>query len=76
MRLDVRPPPTKAELLKRTPHELVRDFPETLRVFRRHSVDLAGLGARPLGGVEGGGVDELAEELAGALRWRAQEGGR
>lgn len=76
MRLDVRPPPTKATLLQRTPHELVRDFPETLAVFRRHEVDLARLGARTLAEREGDGVDELTERLARALRWRDGEGRR
>lgn len=76
MRLDLRPPPTAAELLKRTPHELVRDFPETLAVFRRHDVDLSRLGARPLGEWKGDGADELAGPLRRALRWRAEEGGR
>ncbi|MDX1566667.1 MAG: hypothetical protein R3223_02635 [Longimicrobiales bacterium] len=66
MRADFPPPPDPSrELVRLTPHEIVRRFPETLRVFRRHGVDLRERGVLPL--------EELAEEL---VEERGEEAGR
>lgn len=80
MRAVVRPPVSEAELSERTPHEIVRDFPETLTVFRRRSVDLGRCGGRPLGDLDaaGGaagtespdGPKSLLASLTEAIRWR------
>jgi len=72
VRLHPAPPPSRKELPGLSPHELVRDFAETLSVFRRLDVDLAGAGARPLHeleGVEAG--SELLQALRSAMEWRS-----
>lgn len=71
-------PDSPGELVRLTPHEIVRRFPETLRVFRRHGVDLQERGARPLREL----VEELGDEVGRllvreadrVLEWRSPAG--
>ncbi len=71
-------PDSSGELVRLTPHEIVRRYPEALRVVRRHGVDLQERGARPLREV----VEELGEEAGRllvretgrALEWRSPAG--
>lgn len=83
MRADFPPPPdTSGELVRLTPHEIVRRFPESLRVFRKYGVSLRERGGRPLEEV----VEDLREErgeeagrllvrnIARALEWRSPAG--
>lgn len=64
-----------AEMLGRAPmHVVVRDFPETLAVFRAHGVPVSEVGGEPARahGAEAGGA--LVEELARATAWRRPPG--
>ncbi|MFP3947970.1 MAG: hypothetical protein ACLFWG_04510 [Longimicrobiales bacterium] len=83
MRAHFPPPPDTADgLVRLTPHEIVRRFPETLRVFRRHGVDLRERGAHPLDELAADLVEErsdeagrlLVREIARALEWRSPAG--
>lgn len=76
MRFDFPSPPSSpGDLLDLSPHEVVRRYPESLAVFRRHGVDLFEAGARPLSELVGGwSPDEgrrLVRELGRTLAWRA-----
>ncbi|HZD04960.1 MAG TPA: hypothetical protein VE173_08575 [Longimicrobiales bacterium] len=57
-------------LAARTLHEVVRDFPETLAALRAGGLDVAALGGRRLGDLEGG--EELAATAAAAAAWRPE----
>lgn len=78
MRARFSPAPSLDALVELTPHEVVRRFPESLAVFRRHGVDLVERGARPLRelidawGEDGGRF--LLRELGRASRWRSPSG--
>lgn len=80
MRLRLRLPLRPQELARLTPHEIVRDFPETLSVFRAHDVSLRAAGARPVsrdpvaakaGAADSGG--DLLRALVRACEWRDGE---
>jgi hypothetical protein len=67
--------PTAPELAAMLVHVVVREFPETLEVFRRHGVDVARHGAMPVAGaVEEADAGPLLDALATAIRWRARDG--
>lgn len=75
MRLRLAPPPTTEELLRRTPHEIVRDFPETLSVFRAHGTSLRTAGARAVSRLldeAGSGEAALPHDLHKAVGWRRE----
>ena len=73
-RLRVASPPGDREIRGRTPHEIVRDFPETLSVLRSRGLKLPEAGGRALKDV----LDEVApddpesvvRELLDAVGWR------
>lgn len=66
---------TRPNLQDTTAHEVVRDFPETLRVFRAHGVALRRYGAEPVGQMPGASAG-LAEALAAAVAWRSADPGK
>lgn len=74
MRLDVPPPPPAEELLRLTVHEIVRDFPESLAVFRSRDLSFRAFGAwtlaRLLEEAEGAGTGPLLADLRAVLEWR------
>ncbi|HWV57869.1 MAG TPA: hypothetical protein VNZ57_10485 [Longimicrobiales bacterium] len=57
-------------------HVVVRDFPETLAVFRREGVDVAALGGESVRAAAAGreSAGGLIESLMAALAWRAAPG--
>lgn len=59
-----------SELAERPVHVVVRDYPETLAVLRRHGADATEAGAEPLGVILDRGGEALAAALAAALEWR------
>ncbi|HEY8469733.1 MAG TPA: hypothetical protein VIL18_08825 [Longimicrobiales bacterium] len=66
--------PTAPELAAMLVHVVVREFPETLEVFRRHGVDVAHHGATPVSGaLEGADAGPLLDALAAAIRWRVPD---
>jgi hypothetical protein len=65
-------PPPPAERLGPLPlHVLVRDYPETLAVLRRHGVDIPAAGGGSVADAVTGRA-ELKADLLAALAWRAQ----
>jgi hypothetical protein len=51
----------------------VRNYPETLAIFRRFGVDLLRRGGGPVTGVVDGDAGELLDALVEAIAWRGQE---
>ena len=62
--------PTRAELAAMLAHVVVREFPETLEVFRRSGVALPERGAAPVSAALDGDAGPLLDALAEAIRWR------
>lgn len=54
-------------------HVVVRDYPETLQVFRSHNVDLRRDGGLAVGSIPGAS-EGLLVALADAIAWRARSG--
>lgn len=54
-------------------HVVVRDYPETLQVFRSHNVDLKCDGGLAVGSLPGA-AEGLLAALADAIAWRARSG--
>lgn len=55
-------------------HVVVREFPETLEVFRRHGVDVARHGATPVSSAVGDAdAGPLLDALTAAIRWRVPD---
>jgi len=63
--------PSRAELAAMLTHVVVREFPETLEVFRRSGVSLLERGAVPVSAAVDGDAGALLDALADAIRWRA-----
>ncbi|HEX7088828.1 MAG TPA: hypothetical protein VF192_01760 [Longimicrobiales bacterium] len=66
---------TAPELAAMLVHVVVREFPETVEVFRGHGVDLARHGAVPVSGAAGDAdAGPLLDALVAAIRWRVPGG--
>jgi len=61
---------SKAELGALPVHVVVRDYPETLAVFRRFGVDVPARGGGPVSGAVDGDAGPLLDALAAAIAWR------
>jgi hypothetical protein len=70
MRPDFVRPVAQPELAALPVHLIVRDYPETLAVFRRFGVDLSRRGGEPVLESVAGDAGELVEALAVAIAWR------
>lgn len=70
MRPIVTRPRPRPELAILPTHLVVRDYPETLAVFRRHGVDLPRRGGDPVMELEDGDAGALLDALAEAIEWR------
>jgi len=64
------PPDSPAVLAALPVHVVVRDFPETLAVFRRFGVDVPRRGAAPVSAAVAGDAGPLLDALAQATAWR------
>ena len=62
--------PTRAELGAMLTHVVVREFPETLEVFRRSGAALPERGAVPVSVAVDGDAGPLLDALTDAIRWR------
>ncbi len=69
----VRKLPPRPELATTPAHVVVRDYPETLAIFRRFGVDLPRRGGGPVAGVMEGDAGELLDALAAVTEWRGGE---
>lgn len=65
------PPLPVAELAARSVHVVVRDYPETLAVFRRAGIDAAERGAEPIQALADD-AGPLLDELRQAVDWRRE----
>ena len=63
--------PDAAALALRPLHVVVRDFPETLAVFRRAGLDVSARGGESFAAAAGPQAGSLYEDLARATAWRA-----
>jgi len=70
MRPLIQLPPARPELAVLPAHIVVRDFPETLALFREYGVDLPSTGEKPVEALLGGEAGELLDELAELVSWR------
>jgi hypothetical protein len=68
MRVRLLPPPSRAQLMERALHVIIRDYPESLEVLREHFVPIAGVGDRSLSEIEGG--DAVIDGLVERMAWR------
>lgn len=66
------PPAAQPELAALPVHLIVRDYPETLAVFRRHGVDLPRQGGEPVLAAVEGDAGALLAALAEAIAWRGR----
>jgi len=66
--------PSRAELGAMLTHVVVREFPETLEVFRRSGAALPERGAVPVSAAVEGDAGPLLDALADAIRWRGAGG--
>lgn len=73
MRLSTLAPRPSPELAAAPAHAVVRNYPETLAIFRRFGVDLLRRGGGPVTGVVDGDAGELLDALVEAIAWRGQE---
>lgn len=64
-------PAAQPELAALPVHLIVRDYPETLAVFRRFGVDLPRLGGGPVAAAVEGDAGPLVEALAEVIAWRS-----
>lgn len=62
--------PSRAELGAMLTHVVVREFPETLEVFRQYGVALPERGAVPVSVAVDGDAGPLLDALTDAIRWR------
>lgn len=67
------PPPSRDALSAASAHAVVRDFPESLAVFRREGVALDLVGHLPVADLAGS-TERLISELEAVLRWRGAPG--
>lgn len=63
--------PSREALVGLPVHVVVRDFPETLGVFRAGGVDVAERGGDPVAEAAGEDVEALLDALTAAVAWRA-----
>ncbi len=70
-RLNLAPPRPMAELAAMPLHVVVRDYPETLAVFRRFGLDVPGRGGGPVSeALAGADAGPLIADLEAATAWR------
>ena len=70
-RLNLAPPRPMAELAAMPLHVVVRDYPETLAVFRRFGLDVPGRGGGSVSeALAGSDTGPLLAELETATAWR------